>query len=83
MAHIGISAALQLPGNRQQRLQLLRDGRILKIALHVEHQLFITPEMTSGQSPMSSLTVVTIVSRGYVRDDQFAFARRQCAGCMQ
>jgi hypothetical protein len=63
---------LHFSGDRQERLEFLRNGRAFKIALDIEDEIFIAFEMIGGESPVSGLAEVTIVLRRHVGGDEFA-----------
>jgi len=71
-----LSAALHLPGDGQQRLQLAGNRGLLEIALHLCNQRLITVKVTRRDRPMAILAVRTIVPRRYVGGNQLPFPRR-------
>jgi hypothetical protein len=66
-----------LAGDHQERLQLVRDCRVLQVRLHLNDEVLVAVEMVRGNRAMNRLAIPAVVLR---RDDgrnQLALAWRE------
>jgi hypothetical protein len=71
------AAAGREPGNRQQRLQLLRHRRLLRVRLDPEHQVLGALQVVRRDGAVNGLAVSALVFSRHVGGNQLALAGRE------
>ena len=72
-----LAACRGLPGDHEQRLQLVRDGGVLRVGLHAHDEIFVAVQMVGGNGAVDRLAVPAVVLRRHEGRDELALARRE------
>ena len=72
-----LAACRGLAGDDEQRLELVGDGGVFRIALHAHDELFVAVQVVRGDGAVNRLAVAAVVLRRHERRDELALARRE------